>query len=161
MSTENFDLISVKNLLDKRFFIPSYQRGYRWGKKQVDDLLNDINDSEMNYCIQPLVVKIFDENEYNSKDKQDGTEKKEVKYIVIDGQQRLTTIFLILKALRENNIYSLKYETRSDSESFLNKIEKKDNKEKIPDFWYIQNAYNYIMIGYKKMQKQKILEIKY
>ena len=35
---------SVSNLLGLKFFIPSYQRGYRWNDQQVEDLLNDIND---------------------------------------------------------------------------------------------------------------------
>jgi uncharacterized protein with ParB-like and HNH nuclease domain len=34
-------LKSVYDLLDKNYFIPSYQRGYRWGKRQVQDLLED------------------------------------------------------------------------------------------------------------------------
>ena len=55
-------LKSVRNLLGMNFFIPSYQRGYRWTEQQVKDLLNDIkefidNGTNNIYCIQPLVVK--------------------------------------------------------------------------------------------------------
>lgn len=55
-------LKSVRNLLGMKFFIPSYQRGYRWTEQQVKDLLNDIkefidNGTNNIYCIQPLVVK--------------------------------------------------------------------------------------------------------
>ena len=35
-------LIPVKELLGKKFNIPSYQRGYKWTNKQADDLLNDL-----------------------------------------------------------------------------------------------------------------------
>ena len=53
---------SVWDLMGKNFFIPNYQRGYRWDKEQVEDLLNDFfefysNDEQDFYCLQPLVVK--------------------------------------------------------------------------------------------------------
>ncbi len=74
--------IPIKELENNNFFIPSYQRGYRWDN-EVNALLEDITDfinykksDEDFYSLQPIVVK---------KDKD--------KYIVIDGQQRLTTIF--------------------------------------------------------------------
>ena len=35
-------LLSVRDLLERHFFIPAYQRGYRWGKQQVTELLSDI-----------------------------------------------------------------------------------------------------------------------
>lgn len=60
-------LKSVRNLLGMKFFIPSYQRGYRWTEQQVKDLLNDIkefidNGTNNIYCIQPLVVKERDQD---------------------------------------------------------------------------------------------------
>lgn len=73
------------------FLVPAYQRGYRWTPDQVKDLLNDIDENmKMNkeYCLQPLVIKKQVENE-------------QVIYELIDGQQRLTTIFLILCALSD------------------------------------------------------------
>ncbi|HHO42693.1 MAG TPA: DUF262 domain-containing protein, partial [Epsilonproteobacteria bacterium] len=55
-------LKSISELLDKSFYIPSYQRGYRWTKQQVEDLLDDIWEFHQNvddgfYCLQPIVVK--------------------------------------------------------------------------------------------------------
>jgi uncharacterized protein with ParB-like and HNH nuclease domain len=41
---ENNKLVPVKDLLNKKFLIPSYQRGYRWTCRQVNDLLDDILD---------------------------------------------------------------------------------------------------------------------
>lgn len=84
---------------EKKVIIPSYQRGYRWGETQVTYLLQDVfeylhSDIEMesvpNYCIQPLVVSILDHV---------GEKKTEVH--VIDGQQRLTTLSLLLRAVSE------------------------------------------------------------
>ena len=73
------------------FLVPAYQRGYRWTPDQVKDLLNDIDENmkvNKKYCLQPLVIKKQIENE-------------QVIYELIDGQQRLTTIFLILCALSD------------------------------------------------------------
>lgn len=58
-------LKSVYDLLDKNYFIPSYQRGYRWRKRQIQDLLDDLygfaSDKDKAdgsfYYLQPIVVK--------------------------------------------------------------------------------------------------------
>ncbi len=88
---------------DFKFFIPSFQRGYRWDIMQVEDLLNDIKDyidnKENNksfLCLQPVVVY-----------------KKDGKYAVIDGQQRLTAIAIIkyyIDKVSNENTYSIEYE---------------------------------------------------
>lgn len=115
---ENIDLVSINGILDKAFFIPDYQRGYRWEKQQVEDLLDDLKEfydnsrenNERVYCIQPLVVKYdSDQNRYN----------------VIDGQQRLTTIKILILCLnKEEKTYSVEYQTRAGSAEFLNSITK-------------------------------------
>lgn len=38
--------VNIQQLLDKSFFIPAYQRGYRWTPQQIIDFLNDINNFE-------------------------------------------------------------------------------------------------------------------
>ncbi len=88
---ENLELISIFELLTKDFFIPSYQRGYRWKKRQVLDLLEDIlefqkKDKEKGefYCLQPIVVTRTNDS-----------------WEVIDGQQRLTTLYIILSYLED------------------------------------------------------------
>ena len=60
----NIELRSIGNLVDRgeKFFIPDYQRGYRWSRQQVKDLLEDLLDFQQRgavgiYCLQPLVVK--------------------------------------------------------------------------------------------------------
>lgn len=95
MYDKNFAPMPIATLLDGKhhFVIPSFQRGYRWEEKQVLDLLEDIkqfaNDDAPNsdsYFLQPIVVKA---TTYNGADK----------WEVLDGQQRLTTILLVLKEL--------------------------------------------------------------
>lgn len=57
-------LKTINELLNKNFFIPSYQRGYRWKKRQVKELLDDIwefinrkKEEDEFYCLQPVVIK--------------------------------------------------------------------------------------------------------
>lgn len=38
------EFIEIEKLENKDFFIPSYQRGYRWGEREIKELLEDIND---------------------------------------------------------------------------------------------------------------------
>jgi len=133
-------LKTVNELLQFSFYIPSYQRGYRWTAQEVTDLLNDIDEfipREVNgtdektwYCLQPIVVKRKENNTYE----------------VIDGQQRLTTIYLILHYLnqgyiesRRDNLFSIEYETREKSKEFLQNPETENNDN--IDFFHIHNAY--------------------
>lgn len=67
------------------FIVPEYQRGYRWTESQVKTLLNDLwencsQEIKKEYCLQPVVVR-------NCGD---------MKYELIDGQQRSTTTLIIL-----------------------------------------------------------------
>lgn len=68
-------LMSLSQLLDKKFFIPSYQRGYRWTEQQVKELLSDIDEFANSrpqegqfYCLQPLVVKKMNNSERRNSD---------------------------------------------------------------------------------------------
>ncbi|NDB86716.1 MAG: DUF262 domain-containing protein [Alphaproteobacteria bacterium] len=101
-------MIKIKPIIcykNHSFNIPSYQRGYRWTPQQVEDLLNDIwefgngqKDEKEWYCLQPLVVK-----------------RTEDFIEVIDGQQRLTTIYLILKFLKSTTCFTISSVTFSFS----------------------------------------------
>ena len=147
--SEKLELKSISEILDKSFYIPAYQRGYRWSSRQVIDLLKDIwefaskrqkQEGEF-YCLQPIVVKRTDS-----------------KYIVIDGQQRLTTLYIVLKYLEQKieddfyitSFYDLEYETRNkeneNSSEFLKKINniKEDESKKNIDFYYMNNTFNVI-----------------
>lgn len=97
--SNNLVLKKISDITDFKFFIPSFQRGYRWDIMQVEDLLNDIKEyidienKESFLCLQPVVVY-----------------EKERKYVVIDGQQRLTAIAIIKYYLNMNDSYSIEYE---------------------------------------------------
>ncbi|MEQ9311578.1 MAG: DUF262 domain-containing protein [Cytophagales bacterium] len=141
------ELKTISELNQFSFFIPSYQRGYKWTHKEVNDLLNDINefkprvidnsDEKTWYCLQPIVVKNRDSN-YNS-------------FEVIDGQQRLTTIFLVLHYLnqdfienRREKLFHIDYQTRIGTTEFLNELDESKRDDRNVDFYHISQAYQTI-----------------
>lgn len=153
------DLKPIKDILKENFFIPSYQRGYRWTKQQICDLLNDIKEFEENgakgiYCIQPLVVKKHreDESKNNTKAIEGKDHSSGESWEVIDGQQRITTINLILSYLRYPNKYSIEYETRKGSREFLEGITQRTQEEsnKNIDFFYMFKAYQIIKAWFEE-----------
>lgn len=191
MANNNISIKPISDLLKYKFFIPSYQRGYRWTEQQVTDLLNDINqfepaqitntNEETWYCLQPIVVKIrpqdttpsFRENLSEiSKNETDkiaiSNTRKLIEEVdnqkyweVIDGQQRLTTIYLILYCLNQLKPFDLEYETREGSENYL----KKELGKKVIDYSNID--YFHISIAYKtisdwlKEKKEEKFELKF
>lgn len=151
---------SIRDIIDKKinFNVPAYQRGYRWDKLNVTDLLDDLlefiqdDSSGKFYCLQPLVVKKIGTNQYN----------------VIDGQQRLTTIFIILKYLEklledENDIkeiYTINYETREGSQEFLKNIAKpQEDSNKNMDYFCMYQAYEAIKSWFENKNASELLKI--
>lgn len=128
------------------FFVSAYQRGYRWNE-EVTTLLDDILaiGEGQNYCLQPVVVKEADENLYE----------------LIDGQQRLTSIYLILKYLKELKIpveikFSIDYKTRKGSKEFLDSINLNILEEtpKTIDEYFMIEAYRNIRNWFEKYKDE-------
>ncbi len=119
------------------YWIPAYQRGYRWTRLQVTQLLGDIwefvqtdeGDKNRFYCLQPLVVKPHADGSFE----------------VVDGQQRLTTIFILLSYLKDMTKilgkmrFEIRFKTR-DAEEFLQNIDI-DRAEENIDFYHICEAW--------------------
>ena len=129
------------------FHIPYQQRGYKWAPQNVRELLKDlwefVNSDKKMYCLQPLaVVRSDDKN-----------------YVLLDGQQRLTTLFLLYKYLN-NNEDPYTFEFKRDNESgvrwkYLQDIESPD-KEKVDsniDFFFINRAYCTIKDWFSEIAK--------
>ena len=153
-------ITSIDKLMGRTFFVPSYQRGYRWGRQEVEALLNDLwefylqakekkdeeerenlleENKNVFYCLQPIVL-------YKDEQAQEN---------LLDGQQRLTTIYLLLSYLdsrrREEGydkpLFTLEYATREDSADFLAKklFAAEGSKEASNvDYHYMRAAYGYI-----------------
>lgn len=144
MKKVELDLRLVGNISGD-FFIADYQRGYRW-QEEVEMLLNDIADVEegKNYCLQPIVVK-----------KVDG------KFELIDGQQRLTTLYLIQKFTKTYRPriqikYAISYQTRENSKSYLENLDFdaiNDNPNNI-DEYFINGAAHIIKNWFEKFNDE-------
>lgn len=174
---------AIGELLDGRYFyIPSYQRGYRWTEKQVGDLLRDLlcfsndlankgnkDEKDQFYCLQPVIARPITDidqlktifgDDFNDSILEHGV------WEIIDGQQRLTTIFLLYKYLLDQKgwdaetlkdeedgkeLYHLCYATRKGSSSFLENLSLKaikDSSEEVfkenVDYFHMANAFKYI-----------------
>jgi hypothetical protein len=136
-----------------QFFIPSYQRGYRWTKQEVTALLEDLKEfsddnGKRKYCLQPLVVKLLDNG----------------KFEVVDGQQRLTTIYILIKIAADEMRsavppFSLEYETREDSAVFLNELTSSSpSSDGNIDYFYISAARDE-MVAWLDKQSDKSLMV--
>lgn len=164
------ELKSIAELQNLAFYIPDYQRGYRWTRRQVEDLLNDIlefsqKDNAGIYCLQPLVVVKRSSNEQLLDKVHAAKDLDEVKRIVngqwevVDGQQRLTTIRLILEELGLPRLYDIEYETRGNSADFLNAVTTAEAEEKAKtniDFYHIYEAVRVIGEWLKKLKKETV-----
>ena len=95
---------TIHSIKSYKFEIPFYQRAYSWRKQDIEKLISDINGKEGHY-LGNIVVK-----------------KNDDKFIVIDGQQRLTTIYIIFMALGvKEKPFELSYEIdSSDGEKLKN-----------------------------------------
>lgn len=126
----------------QRYFIAAYQRGYRWTPLQVTQLLEDIREFTKRrspqpddfYCLQPLVMRIAEGGGYE----------------VVDGQQRLTTLMLILRHFNERltekyrqPIFRLEYETRADLITFLEQPTEESANKNV-DFFHLKMAMDVI-----------------
>ncbi|SMC65576.1 Uncharacterized conserved protein, contains ParB-like and HNH nuclease domains [Oscillospiraceae bacterium] len=90
------DFRTVDQLYNKKFYVPAYQRGYRWDKTQVEELLEDLfyfagRKTESKYCLQPIIVKERKDSDSDSC------------WELVDGQQRLTALWIILTLYYSGN----------------------------------------------------------
>lgn len=157
---DNFQWLSVKYIVSKykKFNVPSLQRTYRWGEKEITLLLNDLyefyntNKDSTNdfYPLQPLILKKSNKN--------DDT------WNVLDGQQRLTTIKLIASFLGMDKDYCLdiSYDTREKTKDFLDNISNKKEEDvgTSMELYYIFHAYEVIKAWFQKKEGRKFVEDK-
>lgn len=157
---DNSQWLSVKDIVSKykKFNVPSLQRTYRWGEKEITLLLNDLyefyntNEDSTNdfYPLQPLILKKSNKN--------DDT------WNVLDGQQRLTTIKLIASSLEMDKDYCLdiSYDTREKTKDFLDDISNKKEEDvgTSMELYYIFHAYEVIKAWFQKKEGRKFVEDK-
>lgn len=145
-------------IIKYNFFIPKYQRGYRWKDSQIKQLLDDLkefkfspDDDDAFYCLQPLVVK------------KDGDS-----WIVIDGQQRLTSIFIILTCIERKlykdkiPLFKLNYENIDYLWNCLDNLGNQDTvevDESDINKYHVTNAYHAVEEWFKPYSKTELKNI--
>ena len=146
----------VENVFkDSEYVIPIYQRNYAWTKDEIDQLLNDINDVSEGfkgkYYLGSIIVNQFGVNVFE----------------VIDGQQRLTTLYLLLSFLNHDSVneHSLRFEAREKSNKTLHDIYTiKDTESELDkEAWYseeIIEGYSYIRRYFNGKKKEFISAFK-
>lgn len=128
--------------------VPSFQRGYRWEPRQVYQLLDDLKEHVAKhqegepYYLQPVVVAPA-----NIKELEDLDEENRFDFDLIDGQQRLTTIYIIFKAIEK-----LKGYDRAN----LNRMES-DGEIDVKQYDELYNLYNQV----SKIDSQLYYELQY
>jgi hypothetical protein len=120
----------------EHYVIPYYQRGYRWEVRHVKYLLKDIDafiseGTTNDYCLQPIVVT----PQIDCKGK--------IEWEVIDGQQRLITLFLIFQCINRPK-FQLEFEQRPKSTDFVKQLNENTYKHDDPDFHYMSDAHETI-----------------
>lgn len=153
--------INIENIFKNKYIIPIYQRNYSWTSAETIQLIDDISDyakdlKDNKYYIGTLIV--FPK-----------TQNGIISYDVIDGQQRLTTLFILLNVLKnefEENINiesSLDFESRAISSITIQAIFNNNHKE-IEKYeklnTKIVQAYNNILKRLKKIKSSKKIPIK-
>ncbi|EIP97791.1 hypothetical protein OpiT1DRAFT_02240 [Opitutaceae bacterium TAV1] len=147
----NISTKTVADLEGMHFIVPAYQRGYRWTDQQVRQLLEDLFAWHQSspqpitaerhppkapaYCLQPLVV-------FKSKDTSDNTDNT---FSVVDGQQRLTTLYLILKNLHKSKpSFTLCYERHTDgggkTGDLSDLLQRSESSDDTPDLHFLKKA---------------------
>lgn len=136
----------------EHYLIPSYQRGYRWTEIHVMALLEDIDTflqkqsvgaTIQSYCLQPIVVVERQDNE-----------GKRI-WEIIDGQQRLTTLYIILKRLGRTR-YEIFFDKRDKSTGFLRDLSPDTLCHDNPDFHFMSEAYRCIDRWFTKKEEEDI-----
>lgn len=134
----------------EHYLIPAYQRGYRWTTLHVEALLEDLDNfvrrleesgaKNESYCLQPVVVVAQIDKEGNRI------------WEIVDGQQRLTTIFIILKYLDKPH-FELFFEKRTKSDDFLRDLSENTLNDKEPDYHFMSDAYRNIKEWFEKKKE--------
>lgn len=135
----------------KRFSIPTFQRSYKWKNRQITDFFSAIELNDKGYFIGNIVCVVGEKNDEN-------------RLVIVDGQQRLTTITLLLIALRDyaSTVLSIKSQDEADSViDWLNEYLKDRDKKERKDYFILKarkKTYNDVLID---LINQKTSENKY
>ena len=166
------EMVSIRSLSNYRFEIPVYQRGFRWTRQQIKELIDDLyefsNDPDKStYCLQNVTVR------------KKVNDTGEIIYEVIDGQQRLTAIWILVMSFMDSRVYfndpmpvyTLEYEEKAGLTKYVASISDKvcenprgenilniDHPKDI-DSSLIYDAFEYIFHSYKSVDNNNFARV--
>lgn len=149
--------ITLREYLEKgkTFVIPNYQRGYVWGKKPKGKDLDAVS-----FMLEKSLIPGFENNTPIFIQGITVTENdKEI--ILIDGQQRTTFFYLLLKYLGYNGNVNMEYTIREESNNFLSDLDinktdfSKNTNEKYQDIYFFKKTLQTIDDKLKEEQIEK------
>lgn len=143
METQNLNK-SLEEIFQSKYIVPLYQRNYAWEEEEISQLLQDLyenfkkskTNSELNYFIGSLVA----------------LKRKDGFFEVIDGQQRLTTLSILLKILDLVKEPKLFYESRPEVEAFFDSFYRSGNTKDVTFGYKVSHLVNAV-----DLLKQSIL----
>lgn len=156
MNTPLIGTKCISDLANYQFYIPPYQRGYRWDIQQVRELLDDLweftkdpDSDEEKYCMQPLVVRPRGE----AADLESCR-----KWEVVDGQQRLTTLAIVMQGFNNEAPYTITYDTAGKGRPYdIRNINVEDQSRDI-NLYYMRQAAAYVQNWKEKINDTSFLE---
>ncbi len=142
---------NTKELNDSIFTVPIYQRRYTWKSEEVEQLLRDfelwIEKNSSGYFLGNIVVEKREENKFD----------------IIDGQQRLTTLYLISFVAEEKPKLKLKYAVRNNDQQFLAELEngfKYENLDKLIKKYNADPVFKTNIETIKRFKEEKNFDLK-
>lgn len=149
--------ITLREYLEKgkTFVIPNYQRGYVWGKKSKGKDLDAVS-----YMLEKSLIPGFKNNMPIFIQGITVTENdKEI--ILIDGQQRTTFFYLLLKYLGFSGKVEMTYTIRTESDNFLSKLDinktdfSENTKEDFQDLYFFKKTLRTIKENLGQINKEE------
>ena len=151
-------IAKVKDVIEKKYFIPDFQRDYAWTgtnlKLLLDDVMSAQKEQKDSYILGSIVLS-----------------KKNDEYIVIDGQQRLTSLKIILLALGDSEKDFLEFENRDLVASLFKRIAEINEKGKTVDSIELKESdyacqkiismYQYVLDYFNRIPTDKKNDFKY
>ena len=142
--------IKIKDFFNGKFFeIPKYQRGYSWEKENIRDLFDDIDEAIESNTSHYLGTIVLSKNE-----------KDNESFYIVDGQQRVTTITMIINALinelsKDDSLYYKRFYVLEDKryrltplgrdkDFFINLLNDNDDKPQNKSQRYLKEGYEEI-----------------
>jgi uncharacterized protein with ParB-like and HNH nuclease domain len=133
---------TIKQMIEgsTQYIIPLYQRAYEWNRKEWkdlwDDLIDQYEDKSSNKHFLGSIVKLT----------ADASPGEVTKYQLIDGQQRLTTIFVILAVLRDRiKTYDEVVSEKIQKTLIINEYESDDNRLKLLSTQWDRHTFRYVV----------------